>query len=76
MMMIDMRSPCPIEWDQTSGIHSATKDILWNEIPFIPSNSLFPGMNMSTLPNISKPFMISVMAKVAMFQSFIDEHIR
>ena len=74
--MINMRSPRPIEWDQTSGIHSATKDILWKEIPFIPSQSLFARMRMSTFPNISKPFMINVMAKVAMFQPFVNEHIR
>ena len=74
--MIDMGSPCPIERNQTSGVHSTTKDILWDEITFSPSHSLFLRMSMFTLPNKSKPFMINIMAiNAAMFQPFVDEYI-
>lgn len=71
-----MRSPRPIERNQSTGVHCATKDILWEEFPFIPSNSLFLRMSMFTFPNISEPFMISIMANVAVIQPFVDEHIR
>lgn len=71
-----MRSPCPVERNQSTGVHCTTKDILRQEISFIPSHSLFLRMSMFTFSNISEPFVISIMAKIAVFQPFVDQHVR
>ena len=70
-----MRSPCPVEWNQTSGVHSTTKDILREEFPFIPSNSLFLSISVFTFPNNLEPLMISIVA-VTVLQPFVNERIR
>lgn len=74
--MIDMRRPRSIEWDETTTIHSPTKDVFRHEIALVPHKKLtawnLVTQRMLSLANTAKPVPVRV---VLVFEPFVNKHI-
>ena len=75
-MVVDMRSPCSVEWDQAPSVHSPAEDVLWHE------DSLVPKKHLALLRSIGDVFSFADSLEpipirvVSMLEPFIDEEIR
>lgn len=75
-MVIDVRSPRPVEGDQAPGIHGPAEDVLWHENPLAPEEylALLCGVReVFSFADSLEPIPIRV---VAVFEPLIDEEIR
>jgi hypothetical protein len=70
-MVVNMRAPCTIKWNETPSVHSATEYVFRNEVAFVPYESLLSGYGsvhwtftsvyrMFALSNVREPIRITL----------------
>jgi hypothetical protein len=65
--------PCPIQWDQPSGVDSPAENVFRDEFAFVPNKILATVLDgVLSLPNTTKPVPVRV---IAVFEPFVDEQV-
>ena len=75
-VVINVRSPRPIEGDQAPRIDRATEDVLGHEVPLCPQKRLpARARGVLALPDVEEPLVVGVVRAAAVLEPFVDQHI-